>query len=154
MDDDEFLGLRLALVEANPWYPRMLRRCVRITADWDQDVGCLFWCGARSRGGERTSEKAWYGSLNLGKGHGGRVVRTHVAVATAHGIITDFQVPSGMNLDHTCVRSLCVEETHLELVTKLENQRRRVERRPRPLSAHQEDEIRSRGIRPLSWWSY
>lgn len=154
MTDEEFLTLPLALVEGAPWYPRMLRRCVRISPDWDQDKGCLFWCGARSRGGERSSEKAWYGSLDLGRGEGNRVVRTHVAVATAHGIITDFIVPAGHNLDHVCNRSLCVEHSHLELVTKLENQRRKVRRQPRPLSVQQEEEIRSRGIRPLSWWSY
>ncbi|MGO2037018.1 MAG: HNH endonuclease [Brevibacterium sp.] len=34
-------------------------------------------------------------------------------------------IPGGMDLDHTCRNASCVEVTHLEPVTALENQRRR-----------------------------
>lgn len=146
----------LRLLERAPWYPRLLAAAVRLPPWEDQQVGCLWWCGAQSTGGRRTHErKATYGSLYLGSGEGGRVVRAHVAVATAAGVLEDYRVPPGMNLDHRCRRSLCVEHTHLELVTVGENQRRRWEVDPRPLTEDEEERIRLRGgvgWGRLPWW--
>ncbi len=82
------------------------------------------WTGGKSRGGNRGSEKAWYATFNPGgEVKGG--VRGHVFSAWVHGIIPTLHVPEGMNLDHTCVRSMCVNPDHLELVPKLVNQQRK-----------------------------
>lgn len=148
---DELLQLRLLILQDHPWYPRLLGKCVRLPAHEDQDVGCLWWCGARSRGGERGSDKAWYGSLWIGPDKRD-TVRAHVAVATAHGLITDFRVPFLMNLDHTCRRSLCVEHSHLELVTREENQARK-SWPDRPLTSLEEELIAYRHLQSrLPWW--
>lgn len=55
-------------------------------------------------------------------------VRAHVFIAWIAGIIKGLKVPKGMNLDHTCENSLCVNPGHLELVSKLENQLRKKSR--------------------------
>lgn len=120
-------------------------------------MGCLWWLGARSVGGQRSHEKkAEYGSIHLGGAWGPKVVRAHVAVATAAGLIQDFRVPLGYNLSHRCNRSLCVERRHLELVTTYDNQMIRHYGEPRPLTAEEEELIALRGGAGWSgrapWW--
>ena len=70
--------------------------------------GCIIWTGyARTNG---------YGVTYLR----GRVVSTHrVAYAAQHG-----GIPEGMQLDHLCRVTLCVNPDHLEAVTARENNRR------------------------------
>lgn len=128
------------------WWPRFLAKCVRIPADEDQEVGCLIWVGAQSRGGQRTSRNTVYGSFSICAGLKG--VRAHVVAATVAGKITDYRVPKGYHLAHQCDRSLCVEEAHVEVETAAKNILDSRERRPRPLSQQQEDYVRFRGIRP------
>jgi hypothetical protein len=94
----------------------------------DPDTGhtspCMLWTGGKSRGGERYSEKAWYGTFNPGgEVKGG--VRAHVFIAWLFGLIPMLRVPCGMNIDHRCVQSLCCNPLHFEVVPKLENQQRK-----------------------------
>jgi hypothetical protein len=78
--------------------------------------GCWFWTGARSRG---KGNRKWYGSFGVG----GRVVRAH---RFACEVLGGRECPPNHDRDHTCRFSLCVNPTHLEIVTKTENQRRRL----------------------------
>lgn len=94
------------------WMLRFLDKAYRIPADEDQEVGCLIWMGAISRGGQRGGGQG-YGSFKICQRLNS--VRAHVAIATATGLITDYRVPAGTNLSHQCHRSLCVERSHLIL---------------------------------------
>lgn len=80
--------------------------------------GCWFWNGARSRGGGK--RRKWYGSFRVD----GKIVRAHRFACEAIG---GRDCPEGMHRDHLCRFSLCVNPAHLEVVTKEENQRRKVE---------------------------
>jgi hypothetical protein len=132
------------------WWERFLGKTVRLPPGPGQERGCLIWVGAMSRGGQRTGKRAIYGSFWLNPGM--NAVRTHVAAATVAGIITDFRVPVGMNLDHVCGRGLCVEEGCLELVTKLENQRRKAVVR-QGLSPDQAEALRAAGqLARVGWF--
>jgi hypothetical protein len=72
--------------------------------------GCLIWIGATGGGGDS------YGNFYLD----GRPRWAHiVAYEWANG-----PVPEGLELDHLCRRSLCVNPAHLEAVTHAENIRR------------------------------
>lgn len=85
------------------------------------------WTGGKSRGGERYSEQAFYGTFNPG-GEVTGGVRAHVYIAWVHGLIPSLKVPEGMNLDHRCHRALCCNPFHLELVEAGLNQQRRIDR--------------------------
>lgn len=85
---------------------------------------CLIWQG-------QTSGDAYKGSPETpkkGRGHGyprmkldGQTVAAHLVSYTHHkGFI-----PGRKQLDHLCKNRLCINHEHLELVTHLENQRRR-----------------------------
>ena len=80
--------------------------------------GCHFWTGARSRG---RGNKKWYGSFRLD----GTTIRAHRFSCEALG---GRECPPEHDRDHTCKFSLCVNEAHIEVVTKVENQRRKKER--------------------------
>ncbi len=84
---------------------RIVQRSVR-TAD-----GCLLWLGAANTKG--------YGSIRDNGSNGASLSVHRVAYENAHGAI-----PSGMEIDHKCFRRNCVEPSHLEAVTHLENVRR------------------------------
>jgi hypothetical protein len=86
---------------------------------------CRIWTGAKSKGGGRPKSGP-YGSIWI-PGMGG--VRVHVAAAWAAGLIPEPRVPAGHNLDHRCERTLCIEETHYELIPALKNQQLRWSRR-------------------------
>lgn len=125
------------------WMARFLGKAYRIPADEDQSTGCLIWMGARSKGGGRSGGEG-YGSFKINQRLNS--VRAHVAMATAVGLIKDFKSPEGMHIDHECCRSLCVEPTHLRLITSLDNVRLRHLERSRPLSEEQIEVLRYRGI--------
>ncbi len=80
--------------------------------------GCWYWTGARSRG---KGKRKWYGSFRLGK----RTVRAHRFAAE---VLAGKECPHGYDRDHQCRFSMCVNPNHLEIVTKLENNRRRHEK--------------------------
>lgn len=88
---------------------------------------CRLWTGAQSKGGKRPKSGP-YGSIWI-PGVGG--VRVHVAAAWVAGIIPTPRVPEGMNLDHGCERTLCIEHSHYELIPALDNQKLRWSRRRR-----------------------
>jgi len=80
--------------------------------------GCLEWTGAQSRGGQRPSSGP-YGSFWI---PGINAIRSHVYAAWRAGIIPSLRVPFGMNLDHSCTNTLCVEPDHLSLISAFDNQ--------------------------------
>ena len=82
--------------------------------------GCWFWTGARSRG---SGNKKWYGSFGVK----GKVVRAHRFSAEALG--GKGPLPKGGHRDHTCVFSLCVNPAHIEYVSHIENQERKLTRK-------------------------
>lgn len=74
---------------------------------WDPS-GCLMWTGAVATSG--------YGVLRVG----GTLVQAHrVAWELIHG-----EIPAALTIDHLCVRPLCQDTRHMELVTSQENTRR------------------------------
>lgn len=74
---------------------------------------CRLWNGPTSGEGRGGG----YGRMNLD----GATVAPHIASWTnENGLI-----PPRKQLDHICRRRLCTEDSHLELVTHKENQRRR-----------------------------
>lgn len=77
---------------------------------------CWFWTGARSRG---KGNKKWYGSFRLGK----HTVRAHRFSCEVLGKKT---LPIGGHRDHTCCFSLCVNPEHIEPVTAVINQERKI----------------------------
>lgn len=93
---------------------------------------CWQWLGGKSIGGNRYSARGIYGTFNPGgvvARQGG--IRAHVFSAWITGLLPrdiPIKVPKGMNLDHRCVNSICVNPLHMELVTAVENQIRRLKR--------------------------
>lgn len=86
----------------------------------DPLTGCRIWTGRtrKRKGGDED------GAINL------RINGRHVTRA-AHRISFEVfkgPIPDGHDIDHCCVNSLCIEPTHLEAVTHLENIRRRDQR--------------------------
>ena len=88
---------------------------------------CRLWTGAQSKGGGRPSSGP-YGSIWI-PGIGS--VRVHVAVAWAEGMLAEPRVPAGMNLDHRCERTLCIERDHYQLIPAETNRELRWSRRQR-----------------------
>lgn len=86
---------------------------------------CKLWTGAQSKGGKRPKSGP-YGSIRI-PGFG--PVRVHVAAAWAAGLIDEPRLPEGMNLDHGCERTLCIEHDHYALIPALDNQKLRWSRR-------------------------
>lgn len=86
---------------------------------------CRLWTGAQSKGGKRPASGP-YGSIWI-PGVGG--VRVHVAAAWVAGIIPTPRVPDGMNLDHECERTLCIEQSHYQLILAEHNRALRWTRR-------------------------
>lgn len=81
--------------------------------------GCWFWTGARSRG---RGNRKWYGSFR----YRGQTIRAHRFSCDVLGECGPLQ--PGHHRDHTCLFSLCVNPAHLEVTTREENQRRKIER--------------------------
>ena len=80
----------------------------------DEEKGCWLWTGPTS--GDKGRGKN-YPRMSLS----GQTVAVHIVMYTnEHGY-----VPGKKQVDHGCRRRLCVNPDHLELVTQLENCRRR-----------------------------
>jgi hypothetical protein len=96
-------------------------------SDFRPDLGlCWLWTGAAVRSGART-----YGYAHLA---GSKSSYAHrIAYQLVHG-----PIPVGLEIDHLCRVTLCVNPRHLEAVTHQENVRRgmngvlRALRRPNP----------------------
>ena len=77
---------------------------------------CHLWTGPHSG----TGKGGYYGRMSLD----GQTVAVHLVVYTHYfGYI-----PSKKQVDHLCNQRLCCNPQHLELVTHLQNQRRRAKR--------------------------
>ena len=79
--------------------------------------GCWLWQGSRTRSG--------YGTIRITTDQS-RVWMVHRAAWSAY---TGLSIPAGQEVDHLCVRPLCCNPRHLEVVSRAENVRRAVERR-------------------------
>jgi hypothetical protein len=75
----------------------------------DEVYGCWLWSGSVNSYGYPTD---W----SEGKPRNGK----RVAWALVHG-----PVPAGLECDHLCRERLCVRPAHMELVSRVENQRRK-----------------------------
>ncbi len=85
----------------------------------DEVSGCWIWQGGTSGAGRGGG----YGRMCLD----GQTVAVHIVMFThAHGY-----KPSKKQVDHLCENRLCCNPDHLELVTHLENQRRKKTRQLR-----------------------
>lgn len=76
------------------------------------DNGCWYWTGARSRG---KGNKKWYGSFHIN----GKKVRAHVFSSEVLG---GKHCPQGYHRAHTCNFSMCVNDEHIEIQTREQNQ--------------------------------
>lgn len=85
---------------------RIMARCVRVG-------DCLIWQGPHSGSGRGGG----YPRMSLD----GQTVAVHRVVYTHH----NGYIPSRKQIDHVCMNRLCLERDHLELVTHLQNQKRR-----------------------------
>lgn len=80
--------------------------------------GCWIWTGA-----EAGRQGARYGRIWAGR----RSAAGHPCAEQAHRVSYELfvgPIPEGLELDHKCRTTLCVNPKHLEPVTYLENQRR------------------------------
>jgi hypothetical protein len=86
----------------------------------DRLTGCWLWTAKKvaRRGGD------FVGRITL------RIAGKHVNRAAHRVSFETFKgpIPEGLEVDHTCVNSLCINPEHLEAVTSTENIRRRDER--------------------------
>ena len=89
-------------------WDRILSRVV------EDENGCLIWTGPTS--GE-TGRGRGYPRMSLD----GATVAVHIASYVIHY----GPIPPRKQIDHRCRKRLCVRPDHLEMVTHLENQRRR-----------------------------
>ena len=72
----------------------------------DEETGCLVWQGAKDRRG--------YGHI---RGSDGRTLSAHRASYQEHRE----QIPDGLQIDHLCRNTSCINPAHLEVVTPREN---------------------------------
>lgn len=78
----------------------------------------------------------WWGAKNArGYGNVGRNKKTYLAHRVAYEL-TYGPVPPGLDLDHLCKTTGCVNPDHLEPVTFLANMRRRYADKPDERSTH------------------
>ena len=78
------------------------------------DRGCWVWIGARN--------KAGYGSTSAGKRN-----KSMLAHRRSYEALVG-PIPEGLEIDHLCFNTSCINPEHLEPVTSAENQRRKRDR--------------------------
>lgn len=91
---------------------------------------CWFWIGALSG---KVGKK--YGKLFIGRDDWGRTV-TEYAHRFSYMLHVG-EIPFGMEIDHLCNNTECVNPHHLELVTPEENKRREGERQVTCIWGHE-----------------
>ena len=82
----------------------------RFNAKVQKTESCWLWIGAKKATG--------YGNLHWGG-------QTRLAHRVSYEIAVG-PIPDGMTIDHLCGNTSCVNPAHMEVVTFIENQRRRV----------------------------
>ncbi len=87
----------------------------------EQPNGCWFWTGAKLSNLrpvklKRSKPNGFYGHLKFD----GKYVLAHRVIYEAF----NGPIPRGLEIDHLCSQSLCVNVCHLEAVTHAENMRR------------------------------
>ena len=125
----------------------MTRPGLTIAERWEMKVKrtdtCWLWTGALSTTG--------YSRINRGKADGGPGMISGHRWAYEHFI---GPIPDGLEIDHLCNVRACVNPTHLEPVTALENVRRAADRRraerERPRTAL---EIQEEVVSSVRLWS-
>lgn len=80
------------------------------------EKGCWVWTGSRFK-----KQYGDYAQIRLGGKLDGKCVKAH-KVAYEHFI---GKVPEGLELDHLCHNTLCINPSHLEPVTHAVNMKRR-----------------------------
>lgn len=80
-----------------------------------QSNGCWIWIGSIFNKGLKS-----YGQIRLGRKENSKCQRAH-RVTYEHFI---GKIPDGLELDHLCKNTLCVNPKHLEPVTHAENMKR------------------------------
>lgn len=118
-------------VVAHRPYPDLYHRLLANTHEPAGDQACWLWSAQCDRWG--------YGRLNLYVDGGYTKLQAHIALwvwieaqpASIEEFYTAYLIctASGLELDHDCVEPGCCNPNHLELVTQLENTRRRDARR-------------------------
>lgn len=78
--------------------------------------GCWIWVGALYYGKE---DRPKYGQMRIGRTPGKLIQAHRVAYKLYKG-----EIPKGLELDHLCRNTLCVNPEHLEAVTHYENMKR------------------------------
>jgi len=102
----------------NDWRSLPRRRASTFERFWvrvreDMMTGCWLWQGGRNAAG--------YGYFSLASGRrGAYLVRAH---RWAYRLLVG-PIPSWLEIDHLCRNRACVNPTHMELVTSVENIRR------------------------------
>jgi hypothetical protein len=81
----------------------------------DPITGCHLWQG------QTDGKEDPYGRTT----YKGQTIGVHVAMWKA---CKGPRIPKGYDIDHGCVQRLCINIDHLQMVTKLKNQRLRVKR--------------------------
>lgn len=89
--------------------------------------GCWLWVGARSRGGGKKGQRVWYGSFSFycPQIKKRRTVRAH---RFSSEVLGKKACPPGYDREHTCELSLCVNPGDIEIVPKVVNHERKIER--------------------------
>ena len=78
----------------------------RLWSNVEKTFGCWVWLGAKTRDG--------YGKLIVGQ-------KSLFLAHRASYELTSGRIPNGKELDHLCRNRLCINPSHLEIVTKREN---------------------------------
>ncbi len=119
---------KMAKGEPLRYIPGHQRRSSPLAYIVDPVTGCWVW--------QRSKDKDGYGRAHAN----GRGYRAHrVEYEKVHG-----PIPDGMQIDHLCLNKSCVNPAHLEVVTTVENTRRR---RSNTLRADDVVEIRAAVMR-------
>lgn len=78
----------------------------------EPNSGCWLWIGHANAGGYAATSRTSHGK------------RKRFYVHRLLFSLTSAPIPAGMQIDHLCRNTLCVNPAHLELVTPVENLRR------------------------------
>ncbi len=111
----EHIARRIASCKSHPRKTRDLGERLLSKIEIDE-IGCWVWKGARFK-----KKYGDYAQIRMGGRLDSKNKRAHV-VSYEHFV---GKVPEGMELDHICQNTLCINPAHLEPVAHKENCKRR-----------------------------